>query len=355
MSIGLRLNFLVCPFLLLVATPVSGFARTKSESGQQLRGAMVSTFATAADLRDLAALGANHVRWQLTWGGFPSYQASTEPLSSYTEWLEGALRHVDTMLPHCRLLGLRVVLDLHTPPGGHDPEKHWRLFKYREHQLFFIECWRRIATRYRGDTTIWAFDLMNEPNEDGHCADSARPWRELAHEAAATIRAVDPTRRLVLEAAPNGDSRALAALKPLPLSNVVYSFHMYDPVDFTHQRIGNDTSVHYYPGEFYGSRWGRRKLRRWHKPVRAWQEQHRVPVYVGEFSAVRWAPGRSAHRYLRDCISIYEKYGWGWAYHAWRESDVWSVEHSADRDDVAPTAKETDRLKLLRKAFSRNK
>ncbi len=316
---------------------------------------MVPTFATAADLRDLAVLGANHVRWQLTWDGFPSYRASNEPLAAYAEWLEGALRHVDTMLPHCRALGLRVVLDLHTPPGGHAPDGHWRLFQHREHQVTFTDCWRRIARRYRGDTTLYAFDLMNEPDETGRREDSALSWRALAYETARAVRAEDPTRRIVLEAAPGGSSRALAAFLPIPLSNVVYSFHMYDPVAFTHQGIGGDTSVLFYPGDFYGSRWGRGKMSRWHKPVRAWQKEHDVPVYVGEFSAVRWAPGRSAYRYMRDCIAIYEKWGWGWAYHAWRESDVWSVEHGATQGDHAPVAEEGDRLQLLRKVFRRNK
>lgn len=320
----------------------------------RLRGAMIPTFATVADLRDLAALGANSVRWQLMWGGFPSYRASNEPLSSYAAWMDATLQHLDTMLPHCRALGLRIVLDVHTPPGGHAPDGKWRLFQHREHQEFFVNLWRDIATRYRGDTTFWAFDLMNEPNEDGRATDSARSWREVAEETARAIRAVDPTRRLVVEAAPNGNSRALAAFSPLPLSNIAYSFHMYDPVNFTHQRIGEgDTTVLPYPGEFYGSRWGRRRLRQWHRPVREWQLRYDVPIYVGEFSAVRWAPG--AYRYLQDCIRIYERYGWHWAYHAWRESHVWSIEHSSDRADETPVPGGSNRLALLQKYFRKSR
>ena len=52
--------------------------------------------------------------------------------------------------------------------------------------------------------------------------------------------------------------------------------------------------------------------------------RHGARIYVGEFSAAAWAPG--AETYLRDCIELFEEYGWDWTYHAFRESRVWDVE-----------------------------
>ena len=345
------------PILLLVLmlTQASGRSLRGVPTEPRLRGAMVTTFATVADLRDLAALGANCVRWQLMWEGFPSARANTEPLSSYLAWMETALQHVDTMLPHCRRLGLRVVLDVHTPPGGQTPQDHWRLFQQRELQRGLASLWRNIAIRYRGDTTIWAFDLMNEPNEAGSIPDSALSWQGLALELAQAVRAEDSTRRLVVEPAPWGSSRSLVKLIPLPLSNVVYSFHMYDHAAFTHQGLFGDTTRFSYPGKVWGETWNRKRLRRWLRPVREWQKQYRVPMYVGEFSAVRWAPDESAYNYIRDCIRTFERWDWHWTYHAWRESHVWSVEHGPDRANEAPVPGGTKRLELLRKAFGKNK
>ena len=62
-------------------------------------------------------------------------------------------------------------------------------------------------------------------------------------------------------------------------------------------------------------------------PVSYWdiQRRHGARIYVGEFSAAAWAPGADA--YLRDCISLFEEYGWAWTYHAFREWGPWSVEH----------------------------
>ena len=70
------------------------------------------------------------------------------------------------------------------------------------------------------------------------------------------------------------------------------------------------------------------------------------------FSAIRWAPGAAS--YLRDCIDIFEEYGWDWTFHAYREWDGWSVEHGNDPQDHQPTREPTDRKKLLLDWFGRN-
>lgn len=75
-------------------------------------------------------------------------------------------------------------------------------------------------------------------------------------------------------------------------------------------------------------------------------------IYAGEFSAIRWAPG--AVNYLRDCIDLFEEYGWDWTYRAYREWDGWSVEHGSDPQDHRPTWEPTDRKRLLLDWFSKN-
>ncbi len=75
--------------------------------------------------------------------------------------------------------------------------------------------------------------------------------------------------------------------------------------------------------------------------VREFQLAYNVHIYVGEFSAIRWAPG--AAKYLSDCIDLFEEYNWDWTYHAFREWDGWSIEHG-----------ELDRRELLLKWFANN-
>ena len=90
------------------------------------------------------------------------------------------------------------------------------------------------------------------------------------------------------------------------------------------------------------------------EPVRNWQRDCGVQIYIGEFSAIRWAPDNSAYRYLKDLIDIFEAHDWDWTYHAFREWSGWSVEHGSDPKDTKPSAHPTDRQKLLLEWFAKN-
>ena len=109
-----------------------------------------------------------------------------------------------------------------------------------------------------------------------------------------------------------------------------------------------------YPGMIAGKLWDEAALRRVLEPVRNWQRDCGVQIYIGEFSAIRWAPDNSAYRYLKDCINLFEEFGWDWSYHAFREWNGWSVEHGPDKEDAAPSKTPTDREKLLRDWYGKN-
>ena len=98
--------------------------------------------------------------------------------------------------------------------------------------------------------------------------------------------------------------------------------------------------------------WNREQLRRVLEPVREFQLAYNVHIYVGEFSAIRWAPG--SVDYLRDCIELFEEYGWDWSFHSYREWHGWSVEHGDDRNNVQPVKETTARHQLLRDWFQKN-
>ena len=96
----------------------------------------------------------------------------------------------------------------------------------------------------------------------------------------------------------------------------------------------------------------RNYLREQLRPVREFQLKHQAKIYVGEFSAVRWAAGRE--QYIADLIDLFEEYGWDWSYHAFREWSGWSVEHSDRKEETEPTAAPTRAKQVLLKAFQRN-
>jgi hypothetical protein len=179
-------------------------------------------------------------------------------------------------------------------------------------------------------------------------------WRELAIATVPRIHAIDSQSTIIIEAAPGGAAGALADFEPLPFDKIVYSFHMYEPGTFTHQNVYYDIPPVQYPGIIDGKMWDENELRTNMRRVLDGQRDYNVHIYVGEFSAIRWAPGNSAYAYLRDVIDICEENDWDWAYHAFREWPGWSVEHVGDRNNTQLSPIRTDRQQLLMDWFKKN-
>jgi hypothetical protein len=129
---------------------------------------------------------------------------------------------------------------------------------------------------------------------------------------------------------------------------------MYVPGAFTHQGVFGESKPVVYPGEAEGKHWDKAQLEAALKPVIDFQKAYNAHIYMGEFSAIRWAPDNSACRYIKDVIDICEAHDWDWTYHAFREWDGWSVEHGADRNDHSPAKTPTDREQLLKSWFAKN-
>ncbi len=337
-------------------TPAPGIA-FKGHDLPRLRGAMVSPRIDEDGLRTLGReWNANLIRWQLVRHGRPGQPSS---LADYDAWLEGELKRLDAALPLCQRYGIYVVVDLHSPPGGKSTVSGYvgsddRLFTDRAVQDKFVELWRGIARRYKNAQPIWGFDLANEPVEE-FVEEGCDDWHALAERTARAIREIDPQRTIIVEAPPWGGPDSLADFTPIAVPNVVYSAHMYVPGQFTHQGVHQRNQLPVmYPGEIGGQHWDKAALQAALQPVIDFQKNYNVHIYIGEFSAIRWAPGDSACRYLRDVIEIFEEHGWDWSYHAFREWSGWSVEHGPDRNDTQPTAQPTDRQRLLREWFGKN-
>ena len=323
----------------------------------RLRGAMVSPRIDEDGLRTLGRdWKANCMRWQLIRHGRPGEPSS---LGDYDDWLAGELERLDAALPRCEKYGLLVVVDLHSPPGGKATVSGYvgsddRLFTDRAAQEKFIDVWRRIAGRYRDSRPVWGYDLANEPVEE-YVEEGCDDWHDLAERAARAIREIDSKHAIIVEAPPWGSPDSLAEFEPIDVPGAVYSAHMYVPAAFTHQGVFRETSRAYsYPGEIEGKAWDRAALEAALAPVLEFQRSYRVQMYIGEFSAIRWAPDDSAFRYLRDAIDIFESHGWDWTYHAFREWQGWSAEHGEDRANAERSPTPTSRERLLREWFSRN-
>lgn len=317
----------------------------------RLRGVMSPNVFRDEDMRVLGReWNANVIRWQLTrnWGR----SGTDRDLAEYDRWMQGRLDELDQALASCLQYGIKVVVDMHSPPGGRYPNNDLAIFNEVKYQDHFVALWEQIARRYQGHAAIWGYDLINEPVQDRPSPPGVADYLGTQVRAAKAIRAIDDQVPVFIEACQWDSAAGFRELEPVPLSNIVYQVHMYVPGSFTHQGVHGTWTPTTYPGEINHQVWDKDRLRTVLQPVREFQRAYNVHIYVGEFSAIRWAPG--AADYLRDCIDLFEEYGWDWTYHAYREWDGWSVEHGSDPDKHQPSEVATDRKTLLLHWFGKN-
>lgn len=322
----------------------------------RLRGCMSPNTFRDEDLRVLGQdWKANLIRWQMTtrWGA--EYQYSQDyDLEKYNAWLDRELDECEQALDACRRYGLLAVIDLHSPPGGRLPNRDLVLLHEPAYLRAFVACWEKIARRFQGHPAVWGYDLVNEPVQSEPPGEGGIDYLAAQVRAAKAIRAIDPDTPIIIEVDHWCSADGFRYIEPVDVPRVVYQVHMYWPGQFTHQGVHDSSVGVEYPGTIGGAVVDKQALRRHLAPVREFQLAYNVHIYCGEFSAIRWAPGDSAAHYLRDCIDIFEEYGWDWSYHAFREWDGWSVEHGSDRDNRQPTKEPTARMRLLLDWFGRN-
>ena len=324
----------------------------KGYSVPRLRGVMSPNTFHEEDLRVLGLeWNANVIRWQLKHKGV-RYGADRN-LKKYDRWLDWKLDELDKVLKACQRYGLKVVIDMHSPPGGRNHNGDFAIFHEPLYQEHFITLWKKIARRYKDNPAVWGYDLVNEPRQNKPSPVGVSNYIDTQVRAAKAIRSIDARVPIFIESDEADSPRGYRELEPVDVPNVIYEVHMYVPTAFTNQGIyTNKKTGIAYPGKIGSILWNKEQLRKVLQPVRDFQLAYNVPIYVGEFSAVRWAPG--AINYLRDCIELFEEYKWDWTYHAYREWQGWSVEYGTDPNDHLPAKKETARKKLLLSWFARN-
>ena len=275
----------------------------------------------------------------------------------YREFIDGKIENViPKVLDLGKKYGIYIILDLHTVPGTGNTRWNPCLFDDAELVAEFVRIWERIAKKFRNHPALYGYDLINEPNEQRPVKFSYWEVQRLAAEA---IRKIDPETPIYLESNHLCSPYTYSYLSPLKLKNIIYEFHWYDPFLYTHTAYTSKDraagkKMASYPGIFYGAEWDFKSMRgRLFRSVRAFQEKHRARIFVGEFSARASAPG--AERYLKDCIRVFEEFGWDWTYHAFRESKTWSLEYEGPTDDTLVPSRDNLRKRVLLEGFRKNR
>lgn len=249
----------------------------------------------------------------------------------YTEPDETVLAFIDRYLDACRQRGLHLNLNLHRAPGycinRNDLEKH-NLWKDLQAQDAFVWLWEHFAARYRGISSAdLSFDLLNEPPSVRQYGMSRKNHASVMRRAAAAIRAIDPSREIVIDGLGGGN----IAMPELADLGAVHSTRGYQPMPVTHYGAvwWNDwqkAPPPVYPGLKWKRKvWNRDALIAHYAPWRD-VESLGVPIHIGEFGCYSKTPNDVALRWFTDLLGLFKAYGWG--YSLWNfEGDFGIVNH----------------------------
>jgi endoglucanase len=233
-----------------------------------------------------------------------------------------------------------------------------------------IKLWQTLASRYKNKPVIAAYDLMNEPRRNTALQYSVKEYIDFQISIIKSIRTIDSNHTIAVEVLGNsmlGDPYMSAIVK---IQNLIYSPHGYSYLAITHQG-SSTTTVQPYPSTKYPS--GMFSSNPYWKVPNDFAKKYNVPIWVGEFSCINWAPKNSqgewtSTRWIQDAIKYMESCGWSYSYHAWREFQGWDAEYPSSwyegktyvngKPTVLPTSSvrsgSTPTMMVLKQSFLKN-
>lgn len=184
-------------------------------------------YITEADIKRIAELGFNSVRPALN-----SRLFLTE--GENPVYVEEGFQLIDSLVTWCKKYNLYVIIDMHAAPGGQtganiddSPNDIPELFIDAKYQDQLVQLWVKIAERYKNESVVAAYDLLNEPLPiNTGSADKYKHLLEpLYKRITAEIRSVDQKHMITLEGFNWSNDWSLFT-KPFD-NNVFYQFHYY--------------------------------------------------------------------------------------------------------------------------------
>lgn len=220
-------------------------------------------------------------------------------------YLQAGWEWLDEKIDWAKNNNVYLILDMHTPQGGYQSYgfngKFWgNTIEDINNRTRFINLWKTIANRYKNDTTIAGYDLINEPlplNNLGY-------WT-LIQQTANEIRSVDNNHLLIIEEAFVNDFK----WQTINDNNYCIDFHFYNPWDY----VANVTFTPYNYASLeedmldYGLQFAL---------------TNNTPLNIGEYGIKRQVVERSGsnwEKYLNELHNLFDKYQLShqiWNYHA---------------------------------------
>lgn len=290
------------------------------------------TFITKSDIENIKNMGFDHVRLPIDYNLIQDNKGN---------FIESGFVYIDNCIDWCEEFGLNMVLDLHKAAGFSFDEGECEkgLFTDEALENRFISLWTELSSRYGKFSHRLAFELLNEVVEE---ADNA-PWMCLAERTVAEIRKTAPDIKILVGSFFNNSVLTVKHIAQPFDENIVYNFHCYEPLLFTHQgaywiknmpegyhidypvgkaefleateKMPADINPHSHliPENGFSAEYFENLFR---EAIEIAEERD-VMLYCGEYGVIELAPAVSAANWYKDIHAVLDKYGIGramWSY-----------------------------------------
>ncbi len=269
-------------------------------------------YITRSDIDFIASTGANTIRLPFNYKLF-----TDEDYMGLTSDHDG-FKRIDDVVAWCRANRLYLILDMHDCPGSQTGDNiddgygyPW-LFESEKSQQLFCEIWQQIAKRYKNETVILGYELMNEPI--AHYFENKdllnQKLEPLYKRAVKAIREVDKNHVILLGGARwNSDFFMFSDWKFD--TNIIYTCHRYGG-EATKEAIRDYIDF---------------------------RDKTGLPMYMGEI-------GHNSNKWHADFVRVMKENNIGytfWPYKKLDNSCMMGIQRPAEWDSVIVKYSETDR------------
>lgn len=281
------------------------------------------SFISESDIHQISGWGLDHIRLPV------DYELVRLADGSF---IEEGFSYIDRCLAWCGKYSLRMVLDLHKTAGFSFDATSNDFFKDSALQDNFFSLWEEFARRYAKYSHMLAFELLNEV-VDENVADI---WNDIVKRTIAIIRKHAPVTKILVGGVRNNSVFWVRKLDAPYDDNIVYTFHFYEPLIFTHQsaywvdNMPQDFTTEY-PNDFesvvketqrflpsvHGDIYKIIKTGRVDRgfisaafadALKAAEERN-TAIYCGEYGVIDRTSLPSALNWYSDMHSVFEEYG----------------------------------------------
>ena len=268
---------------------------------------------------------------------------------------EKGFKRIEDCILWCREYGLNMILDLHKTIGfSFDAgENETGFFENERYQEIFYGLWEEFAKRFSSYENV-SFELLNEVSDKSYC----ETWNKIIHETVKRIRAYASRTRILVGGYYNNSITAIKDLDMPYDENIVYNYHCYSPLVFTHQgaywipdmdtsfRMDFDAPIDDYRKyalknvgplrtedlDFAEEGIDESYFERMFEEALRISEERNVPLYCGEYGVIDRADVKETIKWFRCIEKVFDRHDIGRALWSYKEMDFGLVD--AHYDDI---------------------